>query len=135
MFVTLDRYASLETCKRYLGSSKKIRDASVLMHKEDVSKFEESHENNTRSFSMLYAGGLLSKRKYSKSRSDLGTYSMGTITTKGYLQGEILSSSGGIPIPKILSYKYLMFKVNNIDIGELLPVSDFLSCDLPPDER
>ena len=80
------------------------------MHKEDVSKFEESHENITRSFSMLYAGGLLSKRKYWKSRSALGTYSMGTITTKDYLQGKRLSLSGGIPIPKTLSYKDLMFK-------------------------
>lgn len=68
---------------------------------------------------MLYAGGLLSKRKYAQSRSALGTFLTGTTMTKGYLQKRRLLVSGEIPLPKILSYQDLMGKVNSIDIGDL----------------
>ena len=135
LFMTLDRYATLETCKTFIGHSKKLSRASALIHKENVITFEESQQNINRSFSMLYAGGLLSKRKYAQSRSALGTFSTGTTTTKGYLQRRRLLVSGDIPLPKILSYKDLMSKVNSIDIGELLPVSDLLSNALAPEDR
>ena len=71
LFLTLDKYASVETCVKYLGSSKKLRDASILINKKHVSKFEASDENVTRSLSMLYAGSLLSKRKYGTSQVSL----------------------------------------------------------------
>ena len=135
LFMTLDRYATLETCKTFIGHSKKLSRASALIHKENVITFEESQQNINRSFSMLYAGGLLSKRKYAQSRSALGTFSTGTTTTKGYLQRRRLLVSGDIPLPKILPYEDLMSKVNSIDIGELLPVSDLLSNALTPEDR
>ena len=125
MFITLDRYASLETCKKYLGNSKKLNQASVSMYRADVCKFEKSQENITRSFSLLYAGGLLSKRKYAQVRSSMATYSTGAVTAKGYIQKKRLSM-GSVHIPKVLPYRKLMCKVNNIDIGELLPVSNLL---------
>jgi hypothetical protein len=59
LFLTVDRYASVETCMKYLRSSTKLRDASVLLHKKHVSKFEASQENVTRSLSMLYADMLV----------------------------------------------------------------------------
>ena len=77
----------------------------------------------------------VSKRKYAQSRSALGTFSTGTTTTKGYLERRRLLVSGDIPLPKILSYKDLMSKVNSIDIGELLPVNDLLSNALTPEDR
>ncbi len=134
LFLTFDRYATSETCKKFLVRSKKLSSASTLIHKQNVRKFEESQQNINRSFSMLYAGGILSKRKYAQSRSALGTYSIGTTTAKGYLQRQRLLFSGEIPLPKVLSYKDLMSKVNSIDIGELLPVSDLLSNALPSDD-
>ena len=134
LFLTVDRYASVETCMKYLGSSTKLRDASVLLHKKHVSKFEASQENVTRSLSMLYAGGLLSKRKYAQNRSALSTFSTGNVTEKGYLQRKRLLFSGGIPIPKILPYKDLMHIVNNVDIGELLPVANLCS-HLPSEDK
>ena len=129
LFMTLDRYATLEICKTFIGHSKKLSRASTLIHKENVITFEESQQNINHSFSMLYAGGLLSKRKYAQSRSALGTFST------GYLQRQRLLVNGDIPLPKILSYKNLMSKVNGIDIGELLPVSDLLSNALTPEDR
>ena len=84
--LTFDKYASVETCVKYLGSSKKLRDASILINNKHVSKFEASDENVTRSLSMLYAGSLLSKRKYAQVRSALSTFSTGDITKKGYIQ-------------------------------------------------
>ena len=123
LFLTLDKYASVETCVKYLGSSKKLRDASILI-KKHVSKFEASDENVTRSLSMLYAGSLLSKRKYAQVRSALSTFSTGNITEKGYIQRKRLLVSGGIPIPKILPYKDLTHIINNVDIGELIPVGN-----------
>ena len=83
---------------------------------------------------MLYAGGLVSKRKYEHNRSALSTYSIGTATTKGFLRRRRLVFGGGIPIPKVIPYKDLMSKVSSIDIGELLPVSDQPSDDLPLNE-
>ena len=134
LFITLNRYASIETCKNFIVGSKKFSSASASIHKQNVSKFEESEQNVNRSFSMLYAGGLLSKRKYAQTRSSLCTYAIGTTTEKGYLQRRRLSLSGGIPLAKVLSCKDLMSKVNSIDIGELLPVSDLLNV-LPSAER
>ena len=119
---------------KYVGSSKKLRDASVLIHKKHVSKFEASQENAIRSLSMLYAHSLLSKRKYAQSRSALSTFSTGNITEHGYLQRKRLLFSGGIPIPKILPYNDPIHISNNIDIGELLPVAN-LCRHLPSEDR
>ena len=65
----------------------------------------------------------------------MGTFSTGTTTTKGYLQRRRLLLSGDIPLPKILLYKDLMSRVNSIDMGELLPVSDLLSNALTSEDR
>ena len=97
LFITLNRCASIETCKNFILGSKKIGSASASIHKQDVSKFEESEQNVNRSFSMLYAGGILNKRKYAQTRSSLRTYAIGTTTENGYLQGRRLSLSGVYP--------------------------------------
>lgn len=60
-----------------MSSSKRLIDASTIVAKNEVSKFEGSRDNVTRSFSLLYAGGLLSKRKYAHIRSALGCSCIG----------------------------------------------------------
>lgn len=135
LFSTINTYASLDSCEKFLEKSKKLSSASVSIHKKNVKAFELSQQNVNRSFAMLYAGGLLSKRKYEHNRSSLSTYSIGTATKKGYLQRRRLSFGGGVPIPKVLPYKDLMDKVSSIDIGELLPVNDLLSNNLPLSEH
>lgn len=135
MFCTLEKYASAECFKEYMSSSKKLLDASTAISKDDVTKFEGSRENITRSFSLLYAGGLLSKRKYAHIKSSLSTTCIGTKTTKGYLKRKRIQIGGGIPLPKVLSYKELISNVNDINVGELLSVRDTLCCDLPVEKK
>ena len=94
LFLIVDKYASVETCVKYLGRSKKLRDAGIIINKKHVSKFE----------------------------AYLSTFSTGNITEKGYIQRKRLLVSGGIP--KILPYKDLMHIINNVDIGELIPVGN-----------
>ena len=90
IFSTLDKYASVQCLEKYLGA-KKIRKATVNLVQKDVKKFEESQENVTRSFSLLYAGGLVSKRKYQETRSALGTPYLGIKTERVIFKGRELS--------------------------------------------
>ena len=82
MVATLDKYCSVKSVKKYLGSGK-LRKANVEAVSEEVKNFEMSKDNVTRSVSLLYAGGLLSKRKYLQTRSALSTQCIGTKTEKG----------------------------------------------------
>lgn len=131
MFCTLEKYASIKCFEDYMNTSKILSHVSTSIVKKDVTEFEKSPENTSRSLSILYGAGLLSKRKYAHVRSALSTTCLGMTTAKGYLQKSRLKLGGGIPLLKTLPYKKLISKVNEIDIGELLSVRDLLCSDLP----
>ena len=134
MFCTLETYGGTKCFEQYVCNSKKLGHASTTVIKKAVTKFEKSHENVCRSLSLLYGAGLLSKRKYAHIRSALGTTSTGTTTAKGYLQRSRMKIEG-IPIPKIIPYKDVISKINEINIGELLSVRDRLCNDLPDESK
>ena len=135
MFSTLEKYASVDNFNKYFSISKKLKDANCNVVKKAVLKdFENSQNNIIRSVSLLYAGGLVSKRKYEQTRSALSTSSTGRKKTqKGYLQRRRMNIGFGYSIPKIISYKTLMSKINEINIGQLFSVREMLCSDLPTD--
>ncbi len=130
MFSTLETYGGTEVFEQYFSKSKKLEHASATVIKKSVNIFEKSSKNVCRSLSLLYGAGLLSKRKYAHIRSALGTASIGATTAKGYLKRSRIKIEG-IPIPKIIPYKELISKVNEINIGNLFSVRDTLCGDLP----
>lgn len=123
MFYTLETYGGTKCFEQYISMSKKLQHASATVIKK-------SSENICRSMSLLYGAGLLSKRKYAHVRSALGTTSIGTTTAKGYLKRSRIKIEG-ISIPKIITYKELISKINEINIGKVLSVRDTLCSDLP----
>ena len=124
----------MKSVKKYLGSGK-FRKANVEAVSEEVKNFEMSKDNVTRSVSLLYAGGLLSKRKYLQTRSALSTQCIGTKTEKGHMQRKRIKLESGMPFPRILSYKNLMQRINSIDIGKLFSVREILCSNLPAEKR
>ena len=134
MVGTLDKYCSVKSVKKYLGS-RKLRKANVEAVSEEVKNFEMSKDNVTRSVSLLYAGGLLSKWKYLQTRSALSTQCIGTKTEKGHMQRKRSKLESGMPFPRILVYKNLMQRANSIDIGKPFSVRETLRSNLPAEKR
>ena len=89
--------------------------------KQKINIFEKSQTNFIRSVNILYRGGITSKQKYNSIRSSL---TMG-LDDAGVKRKHIEFMSN-IPVPKLLSYKEVLKKINEIDIGDLHDVGETL---------
>ena len=119
MWTTLISTATTDCMKRYIESSptctKKIVPKLV---NEAVKKYEHSKENQVRSLRLLYDGGLIASRKYTKIRNG------GDVGKKSAKSKKTVQFMNECPIPKYLPYKSLMSYVRSIDIGELSDLED-----------
>ena len=134
-FCTILKYGKLTDLSKYISSSKRLRKAALLKIKNDVKVYEQGEENFIRSLALLYAGGIIGKRKYEQAKSALVTKNTGKLTKKGFLSRQRIKFSFGIPVPKPLAYSDLMEKINTLDIGELISVKDTLCANLPQDKK
>ena len=89
--------------------------------KQKILDFEKSHTNFVRSVNILYRGGIASKQKYNSIRSSLTMCLDETGVSKVHIQ-----FMKTIPVPRILTYKELLHRINQIDIGELSDVRETL---------
>lgn len=83
--------------------------------KEAVTSYQSSDANKTRSMRVLYEGGLISSRKYTKIRNS----SDGVKNDKKKRKAGATEFMKGCEIPKLSPYKSLMSYIRNIDIGEV----------------
>lgn len=135
MFSTLEKYATVDQIKKYISSSTKLRNVSCDVVKTAVKSFEKHQDNSIRSCALLYAGGVMSKRKYQQTRSSLSTSYTGSKTEKGFLKRKRISVGFGYTIPKIVPYKKLISIINDINVGELFSVNEMLCRDMPQEKK
>ena len=81
--------------------------------KKRARSYEGSNDNMLRSLNILYDGGLMSKRKYKLTRSNL---SFEANKNKSRTK---LKYDSGLTIPVLVEYGKLMEFVKSIDYGEL----------------
>lgn len=84
--------------------------------KEEVKRYENSDANKTRSMRVLYEGGLISSRKYTKVRNSADEFK----TKEKERKASAAEFMKGCKIPKLLPYKSLMSYIRDIDIGEII---------------
>lgn len=89
--------------------------------KQKILEFEKSHTNFVRSVNILYRGGIASKQKYNSIRSSLTMCVDETGVSKVHIQ-----FMKNIPVPRLLTYKELLHRINQINIGELSDVKETL---------
>ena len=100
------------------STSRKIKTAVVPnVVKPSVETFEKSTKNYARSASVLYRGGILSKRKYSDLRSS-EMFDCDNTTGKRH-RTEFMQ---GCKVPALVPYKDLMKFVAEQDIGTLYSI-------------
>ena len=110
-------------------STKIVSKAFPLIVKRHVNDFETTDVNFVSSASVLYRGGLISKRKYDSIRSSL------TMTKKEGSSGKMhIQVIPNVGIPNLLTYKKLIKKINEINIGELHDVREELCNGLEEDK-
>lgn len=97
---------------------------------QNVNVFENSHVNFVRSVNVLYKNGLVSKSKYTSIRSSLSMTTNETNTGKTHT--EFMKNC---PVPRLMSYKQLMAKINAINIGTLHDVRETLCHDLEDEDK
>jgi len=81
-----------------------------------IKHYEQSKENQVRSFCVLYEGGLISKRMYTSIRNSSDVVKE-TGKKKKNQKTEFMK---GCEVPKILPYKTLVSFVRGIEIGDVL---------------
>lgn len=91
--------------------------------KEQMKCFENSQENFVRSVNTLYKGGIASKQKYNAVRSSLA---MCLDETSAGVCRKHINLMKNIPVPRLLTYKNLLKRINEIDIGVLHDVRENL---------
>jgi len=89
--------------------------------KQKILEFEKSHTNFVRGVNILYRGGIASKQKCNSIRSSLTMCLDETGVSKVHIQ-----FMKNIPVPRLLTYKELLHRINQIDIGELSDVRETL---------
>ena len=98
MWTTLINTATTDCMKRYIESSptctKKIMPKLV---KKEVKKYEHSKENRVRSLRVLYNGGFIASRKYTKIRNG------GDVGRKGVKSKKTVQFMNECPVPKYIS--------------------------------
>lgn len=70
LWCSLVRNCSLGELTKYVESTPNIMKKVVPPIKNRIKKFEKSDANAARSLKFLYSGGLISKKKYKRMRSD-----------------------------------------------------------------
>ena len=107
-----------------------IRNSNICMQdiipgiiKGKIKDHEQSKENQVRSLRVLYEGGLISKRKYTRIRNSSDVVKE-TGKKKKNQKTEFMK---GCEVPKILPYKTLMSFVRGKEIGEVLSLEDLAS--------
>ena len=98
--------------------------------KEKIKCFENSQDNFIRSVNTLYRGGIASKQKYNAVRSSLTMCS-----AEGGLGRKHIKFMKNIPVPKLFTYKNLLRRINEIDIGELHDVRETLCNGLSEEDK
>lgn len=112
--------ATPDNLKDYFANSKKITKKVIgSVVKNNVSTFEASEKNVTRSVKVLYSKGLLSKEKYKAIRLNLSMES--DKKSKGRKSYKLCQD---VRIPKLL-IKY----INSLNIGNVKQLSDFCVLD------
>ena len=86
---------------------------------EAIKSFENSDKNFVRSVNILYKGGIESKQKYNAIRASLTMCLDETGLTRKHIH-----FMKNISVPKLLTYKKLLQRVNQINIGELNDVRE-----------
>ena len=82
--------------------------------KQKILEFEKSQTNFVRNVNILYNGGIASKQKYNSIRSSLTMCLDETRVSKVHIQ--FMKNTA---VPRLLTYKELLHRINQIDIGEL----------------
>ncbi len=82
--------------------------------KSKIKEYQLSTPNRVRSMRVLYEGGLLGKRKYTRVRNSCDIIETGDNKKR---KCQIME---GCEIPKIIPYKTLMKYVKSIDIGQVV---------------
>ena len=98
--------------------------------REKIKCFESSQENFVRSVNTLYRGGIASKQKYNAVRSSLTMCS-----TESGSGTKHINFMKNIPVPKLFTYKNLLTRINEIDIGELIDVRETLCNGLEEEDK
>ena len=89
--------------------------------KQKILEFEKSHTNFVKSVNILYRGGIASEQKYNSIRSSLTMCLDQTGVRKVYIQ-----FMKNIAVPRLLTYKELLHRINQMNIGELSDVRETL---------
>ena len=117
--------ATPDNLKNYFTNSKKITKKVIgSVVKNNVSTFEASEKNVTRSVKVLYSKGLLSKEKYKAIRLNLSMES--DKESKGRKSYKLCQD---VRIPKLLPYAMLIKYINSLNIGNVKQLSDFCVSD------
>jgi len=117
LWYTLVNSVDHTTLKGYLETSESVKDILTDIVNTGVSSYETSLDNTVRSVSVLYEGGILSKRKYNLIRSRLSLTK--DTKTKRRCKRKFL---GDCKIPSIKEYKKLIDFIKSVDIGQLNPM-------------
>lgn len=100
MWSTLMNECSSNQLATFIKSSKVCTDKVIpTVVSNKVQEFEKSEQNIIRSATLLYKGGILSKRKYKDMRKDQ------------------VSFMPGVPVPRALPYDRLLSYIKGINMG------------------
>jgi hypothetical protein len=122
LWTTLLGTASTSEMQTYISQSKLCMEKVVpKVVKGKLKEYTLSKSNQIRSMRVLYEGGLVAKRKYTKIRNSSDIIQTGDKRNKKF---QIME---GCEIPKIVPYKNLMKYVKSIDIGEVVELNTLAS--------
>lgn len=101
----------------YIESTPKVLKRVIApVVKKQVKEFEKSEQNAVRSMKVLYNGGLVSKGKYKKMRSDAALNSNRSDTSTLKSSMEFIE---GVPVPKLLTYDKVQSFIRSLDMDPL----------------
>lgn len=135
MFATILKYGNIDDVAQYISTPGKMKKSYSRLVKNQAKEYENSEDNFIRSLSLLYAGGIIAKHKYEQIRSALVMKNTGKKTKKGNLSKERIRFGLGVPIPKPLPYSALIDRIQQLDIGKVISLSETICIDLPEDEK
>lgn len=125
MWYTLVNECTPYRLKEYLDNSNKATKKVIgSVVKKNVTEFEASQENLTRSVKVLYSGGLLSKRKYKAVRLNLSMES--NAKSKGRKSYKLCED---LKIPKLLTYTKLIKYITSVNVGNVKQLSELCDVD------
>lgn len=120
----LNSKASVAELTKIIKKCKKIRYRAIpRLFKGEIINFEKSLVNFVRSVNILYRDGIVSKQKYNAIRSSLSM----CFDETGICRKHI-NFMKNISVPRLFTYKGLLKRINEIDMGVLYDVRETL-CD------